>query len=304
MPRPQQDTSISSPPIRLLVCTALPAESRPWVDHYRMKLITISGRLPLWRSTRFEALYLCETEMGRVQAAAATSAALMRLLHEFPGKAWRAMNVGLAGCLDKQTELGRSFVISQAIDAQSGKAFFPDLLVKHDLEERLCVTVDSPVSSASTPIPDPGNKLFDMELTGFWMACQRWLPADGIQALKTVSDHGLATDNPLPIQAFRRIINDAFPTWLKFAETILAHPEPPSVSLSQKDEALLSTTIEVAKLTATQATQLRKALIHARIQEKDIQQLINRFLELPAPIHRSERARWLDSLLHECFRPI
>lgn len=172
-----------------LVCiiTALPAESRVFIDALKLRHVQSRG-LRLYASEQY---VLLQTGLGKLRAAAATGA----LLQSRPDIT-AIINTGVAGAA---AEVGSLFLAHQVVDAASGVQWFPHLPPQRQVDRvptaRL-LTLDKPSSEYLD------GTLFDMEAAGVFMAASTWLSNDAMHSVKVVSDNA---SQPLtafePVQA-------------------------------------------------------------------------------------------------------
>lgn len=164
-----------------LICivTALPAESRVFIDALKLKTILDHG----WRLYGNSEYLLLQTGLGKLKAAAAVSA----LLHT--RKDIRAIiNAGIAG---GSAKIGDTFMAHQVEDQGSGEKWYPHLppqRIVNSIPTSAIETLDRPSDGYRS------NTLFDMEAAGIMSAASSYLTTDAIQFIKVVSD---TVDSPL-----------------------------------------------------------------------------------------------------------
>jgi hypothetical protein len=165
----------------ICIVTALPAESRVFIDALNLKPILDHG----WRLYGDSEYLLLQTGLGKLKAATAVSA----LLHTRQDiKA--IINAGIAG---GNTKIGDTFLAHQVKDLGSGEKWYP-----HLPPQRI---VDSIPTSAVETLDRPSteyqsNVLFDMEASGIMSAASNYLTTDAIQFIKVVSDNA---DSPFEL---------------------------------------------------------------------------------------------------------
>ena len=168
---------------QICIITALPAESRVFIDALNLKPILDQG----WRLCGNSEYLLLQTGIGKLKAAAAVSA----LLHS--RQDIRAIvNAGIAG---GSTHIGDTFLAHQVTDQGSGEKWYPHLPPQR--------VVDSiPTSSIKTldrpSVEYQADTLFDMEAAGIMSAASNYLTTDAIQFIKVVSDNAQA-----PLASFK-----------------------------------------------------------------------------------------------------
>lgn len=168
-----------------LICivTALPAESRVFIDALKLKPILDHG----WRLYGNSEFLLLQTGIGKLKAAAAVSA----LLHSRQDIA-AIINAGIAG---GKSNIGDTFIAHQVMDQGSGEKWYPHLppqRIVDSIATSAIETLDRPSSNYQS------NTLFDMEAAGIMSAASTYLTTDAIQFIKVVSDNAEA-----PLESFK-----------------------------------------------------------------------------------------------------
>lgn len=164
-----------------LVCiiTALPAESRVFIDSLKLKPILDHG----WRLYGNSEHLLLQTGMGKLKSAAATSAVL-HLRNDIHA----VINVGIAGGTEA---IGTQQLAHSIVDQGSGFSSYPHLppqRVVNSIPTITVETLDKPSNDYKTGVS------FDMEASGIFSAASPYLSSGSVQCLKVVSDN---PDRPL-----------------------------------------------------------------------------------------------------------
>lgn len=165
----------------ICIITALPAESRVFIDALKLRHLNDHG----WRLFGKEQFLLLQTGMGKLKAAAATSA----VLHTRPDIC-AVINVGVVGAMQP---LGTVLMAHQIVDTASGAKWYPHLPPQRSVDHLPTAsvrTLDKPSNDYQT------DTLFDMEAAGIISAATTYLSTDAIQSIKVVSDNPSA-----PLQA-------------------------------------------------------------------------------------------------------
>lgn len=156
----------------IYLITALDAEARPLIDHYRLKRVY---DLP-YTVYRGESLLLLVTQPGRGNAMMAVSALLGYAL---PSQNDILINVGVCAA-PQEYPLGEALIIHQIFDQT--RRYYPDILYPHGVRESSLICVDAPQSA-------PSEHPVDMESAGVFAAASRFFPLHRVAFLKIVSDH-------------------------------------------------------------------------------------------------------------------
>lgn len=163
---------------RLCWVTALMAEAKPLIKHYRMKKMKASSTFPVFsdETCRF---WLIVSGVGKTSSAAAT-ASLFHAAGEMEGMAW--LNFGIAG--HRKRELGELRWVNKIEDAGTSKIWYPPRIFKNGKRESSALlTVDQPGD-----YPE-GDILVDMETSGFYQIASRFSTRELVQSVKIVSDN-------------------------------------------------------------------------------------------------------------------
>ena len=161
--------------VRLNYVVALSAEAHPLIGYYKLKRLHNISAFEVYEN---ESVRLIVGGMGKANAAAAT-AYLAGLFNTRAPQVW--INVGIAG--GNAANLGDVVIVNAITDAETGKSYYPSICFDSSLPQTAIVTVS-----------DPGTKyrqdsLFDMESAGFFVAANRFAPAELVHCCKIVSDN-------------------------------------------------------------------------------------------------------------------
>lgn len=156
----------------IYLITALDAEARPLIEHYRLKRCY---DLP-FTVYRNDSVLLLVTQMGSKNAMMAVSALLGYAL---PSVNDILINIGICGA-PEEFPIGEALLIHQIINRD--RCYYPDILYSHSLHESSLMCLDTPQETRlNTPV--------DMESSGIFQAASRFFKLHKIAFLKIVSDH-------------------------------------------------------------------------------------------------------------------
>ena len=174
--------------------TALPAEARPLIEHFRLRDKCTNGGFPVYRN---DGMALSVSGPGKVAAAAAT-ASLAAQDSSRATNAW--LNIGIAG--HATLSVGRGILVNHISDRATGKAWYPPQLIDTNLPRCSLTTVDIPETGYA------GDSLYDMEASGFFPVACRYSTAELVQCFKVVSDNREQTTSGITAQLCERLIAD------------------------------------------------------------------------------------------------
>jgi len=281
-----------SPEPLILAIIALPAEARPLIEHWGLKRAEDLGRFARWTS---DSRRLIISGVGPTAAAAATGA-LLATLSPADRKQSHAFNIGWAGSRRTELGVGTLCLVNRATGVDNGREWLPDILFRHALPEAAIDTHSRPVTTGAGDDPR-GSDLVDMEASGFFEAAWKFLPPHRAQALKIVSDHlqGGALDR----SALQGQLGQCAPPIDAAIQAACAVADTPEPALEDEAARLFEAIVQSARLTETQAHQLRDALLAAQIRGTPGIDAIKARHEFTAhpPVHKRERNRLVERLI-------
>lgn len=154
------------------IITALDAEARALIDHYKLKRNRV---LPYTLYTN-DTTVLLITGMGKLNAAMAVSALLG---WRIPSDQDILINIGICGA-PAVYPLGEALLIHQI--HSDNRRYYPDILYTHPFQESSIICVDE---AQNTLHPFP----IDMESGGIFQASSRFFKLHKMAFIKIVSDH-------------------------------------------------------------------------------------------------------------------
>lgn len=174
--------------------TALPAEARPLIEHFRLRDKHTDGGFPVYRN---DGMALSVSGTGKVAAAAAT-ASLATHGNSQPTAA--RLNIGIAG--HATHAVGTGILVHRISDQATGKTWYPPQLIDTVLHRDSLQTVDVPETGYA------GDTLYDMEASGFYPIACRYSSAELVQCFKVVSDNREQAASGITAKSCERLIAD------------------------------------------------------------------------------------------------
>lgn len=224
----------------LLIHTALQQEAQPLVEHFKLKKDTTWAPFPWYRS---DSVQLVVSGIGKVNAASCISA----LLATQDLTQTALVSIGFAGAREK-IQIGELIYINRILDTGAQRSFYPDILIRHKLNEGCLATFDQAVESEN--ILDTGIDLVDMEASATFQSACRFMTPDRIAILKIVSDHlqcGVLTKE-FSRQLLEKNLNDI----LTFVDSFRSFCQDQPLSLAEADYAIVSEVSAALRLTSAQ----------------------------------------------------
>lgn len=243
--------------------TALEAEARPFIQHYRLKRDPAARAFQVFRRGVFRGegagggdaagggdVALVISGIGKVSAAAATA---FLAATEGRGQAvW--LNVGVAGHATRA--VGEAILAHKIRDAASGRTFYPPLVLEPPCASDPLTTVDVP----ETRYASPGA--YDMEASGFYPTACRFSSAELVHCLKIVSDGPAASVHHLTLQRVRELVAEQVDLVAGWAES--CRPLAAELAGLAADPPDLASCRERFRFTVSELVELRRLLVRRR----------------------------------------
>lgn len=162
--------------MNFLLLTALKAEANPLIKKYNLKK-DLKTQLFINKN-----ISLLITGVGKDKTQARIKS-IIDLKNNWDDTI--LINVGIAGGEKNKTKIGSIYFINKILDEEDGNIFFPDILIKHYLEEISLTTVLNSVTSDSHKY----TGLVDMEASMIFETISFYTNCHRLVFLKIVSDH-------------------------------------------------------------------------------------------------------------------
>jgi nucleoside phosphorylase len=224
--------------------TALKAESQPLIDHFGLTKDS-SFLFPVFKRDN---LYLIGIGVGKKRIKDRIETFCKHFIHE----KIQFINIGIAGGNHSSTKIGACYLLHKIKDETTGKTYYPDILIKHNFEEKSLVTVDSVISDGEGAY----KGLVDMEASEIFNVCSSLVPVHRLAFLKIVSDYmNLEFEEIIaqPISNLIALYLDSIELFLSQLEGMLIEENK---ILSEDDLIWINETVQKISLTKTQSLQL------------------------------------------------
>lgn len=237
------------------IVTALPCEASPIIEKYGLKRDECR-HFPVYRG---RGLSLIVSGVGKMASTIATTYLLVQDLNTGQaeeGECLVIINLGVCGAFHRRYPVGTPLLINKVIDHETGKQFFPDILIEHPFEEGSLETHNRVVKQEDilSGLVKPQADLVDMEASGFFQAASRFLSPHRIYIVKVVGDFLDAVD--FDRQRVARCISknlDAVDGFIKRLEDLCIENGD---GLTAGERRQLEKVKEALRLTVTQSHQL------------------------------------------------
>ena len=240
------------------ILTALKAESDPMIDYFHLQRVS-DFSFPVFSNGN---LFLIGIGIGK----RSISNRINHFVQTIGNLPIQFINIGIAGGKETIAEIGNLYCIHKIIDASLKKSFYPDILIKHPLEERVITTVDKEINDGG----DIYNTLVDMEASEIFRVCSKIVPLQNLLFLKIVSDYMNFGNGKLEseqISAFIKVHLNTLDSFLDFYKDL----DYLNVSiLSRDDQNWIQNLVERLLLTKTQNINLIKIMKGFRVRNPDL----------------------------------
>jgi len=278
----------------IYVTVALFAEAKPIVDRFRLKKTAIqpAGKFQTFAG---DGMALVVGGTGALAAAVATAALLSA---RPPEEGDVFLNIGLCGAVDPGLEVRQAILAHKIVHRETGRAYYPDVLVRHPFREAVVETVPRVVRR----VPARTADAVDMEAAGCFEAASAFLPPHRLAFVKIVSDrvevgdgeveHGGPCDGSADrraavggngmtaervaelVEACLDDLEDWLFQWAVSGKTALdgrptvdgAESRPPSAPPDRDEEQLVALVGDRLRLTETMRCELRRLVRHYRLR--------------------------------------
>lgn len=159
----------------ICIATALLCEARPLIEHYRLKRCLAETAFQTYQGSQ---VMLLVSGVGKTAMAAAVAYGQGLTRYETE-RVW--LNLGIAGHRD--LPVGTPRLVHQIRDQESGRQWFPPLVLRSPCRSETLVTVSQPQLDYPEPV------LYDMEASAFFATAIRFVTSELVQSVKIVSDN-------------------------------------------------------------------------------------------------------------------
>lgn len=184
---------------------ALPCEAKPLIAHYNLK-----KDLNIDVFSVFGHDDICLTVTGLGKTAMAAAVAYTQAMFNSPNPV--LVNVGVAG--HKEFAIGDLFLADNIVDMDSGRCFYPPLVLKTDMSSCGVFT------KAVAQLQYEHTALCDMEASAFYETAIRFTSSELVQCLKVVSDNAKQPAHLLNAEQVSRLLQTQCQTIAEFVARV------------------------------------------------------------------------------------
>lgn len=253
----------------IYLATALYAEAKPLIDHFHLKKSKADTRFQWFTNGE---LSLILTGSGAISAAVAVSHMLTRC---GAGPQDLFVNIGIGGTRHRDWQQGETVLCHKIIDHHTGHAYYPDILIRHDLREGVLETFSRPVQKDQTVQGD----VVDMEGYGCCAAASAFFSPHQVYVIKIVADP-LAPDTVSPEQV-STLIGSHLPLLESLLEVAGSLVREEKEVLTEEERQLLQQVAQRLRFSVTMGNQLKDLAIQYKIRTgKDLSLLLQDYLSV------------------------
>lgn len=247
--------------IMILIQCALYSEAKPLIEKFRLSKNMKENYFEVFEGDNIK---LIVSGYGKINAAA--SAVYFITKNNLECEAF--VNIGIAGSLKRK--IREAVLINKIEDNDTGRSFYPDILIKHSFDEGTLETFSKIV------IKDMVEDLCDMEGSAFFEALSKFLPPHKLQVIKIVSDNldGKRLNHDFVYDVIKDNIEKIEDFIVK-----LYNANKREKFLDDKDETILQGISQNLNLTEFQKNELIKQYISFKIRGEDIN-ILEPFLQI------------------------
>ncbi|ACK41764.1 MULTISPECIES: hypothetical protein [Dictyoglomus] len=255
----------------IYITIAFYVEGKPIIDYFNLKKLNDSSKFQIFNK---DEIFLIISGEGNINSAIATTYLLTKY-------GWKnediALNIGICGAKDGGFSKGDLILCNKIINHNSKRAFYPDILISHDMKEASLESFDFPVRKCHQE--EIEGDIVDMEGAGFFEAASSFLYSHNIHCIKIVYDL-LDFDKIDPKMVQEIIIKNIFKIE-NFINSLLTLNEK---YLQRREDKKIKEILEKLKsnlhLTRSMEIELKKLLKIYLIRYKQIPEEIEEFVNI------------------------
>lgn len=172
----------------LYIVVAMHCEAKPLIQQFALKRDDSARFFEIYKN---EDKVLVISGVGKMRSAIATTHILSRLELDENSV---IVNIGTCGSISKSLSVGSPVLINKIKDAETGKEYYPDILLRHISMEQGSLDTHNKVFIRDNMANIYGQEdrypdFVDMEASGFFQAAERFVGPHQIYVVKVVSDY-------------------------------------------------------------------------------------------------------------------
>lgn len=191
----------------LYIVCALYEEAKSIIEKYNLKNINNKN----FRIYEGDEIRLIISGIGKINSAIATT----YFLNTFNFMDTDIiLNIGYAGTNNTKYNIGDQFLINNIFDTATNKNSYLDMIYKINMKEESVATVDKILNQNI----NSNYKLFDMEASAFYSACNKFIKRDNIFVVKIISDYIFDKDKKIDTNTLSCKIYDCIESFIEISK--------------------------------------------------------------------------------------
>ncbi|MCF6094179.1 hypothetical protein L1765_09405 [Microaerobacter geothermalis] len=278
------------------IVTALYNEAKSIIHHFQLKKIPSSSKFQIFGNDEIK---LVVSGVGMLSSAIATThlLTLYRLKHNEQMND-SIINIGISGAVQDHLSIGEPVLVHKIMNRATGKSYYPDILIQHEMREGVLETFAHPVEKSKF-FTITGD-LVDMEGAGFFDAASSFLPPHHIYCVKIVSDF-LEPMAPSQ-QEVAQLIEKNIPAIAQLIERSKQLHQNSKETLSEEENKLLYDISRNLRLTTTQTHQLYQLAKQYKIRENLNLDFLNPFYHIQVKT-KTEGKNYFEQIKEHLIHP-
>lgn len=253
----------------IFICTSMYCEADTFIKKLKLKKNQNAHKFQIFEN---EDIVLIITGVGKIKSAIAITYLFSKY---FPKKTDFLINIGVCGCLNKNTKIGDIFMCNKIVDFDSQRNFYPDILFKHPFEESSILTCSKVIKNTKDNI---GFKLVDMESSGVFQAGSMFMFLHQMFFIKIVSDN--LNLNNITSKFISNLILKRSDLILKWINDLKNNYINNNDIFTDKDKNIISRIENNLKFSTSMKCKFRQLCLYSKLQDKDFILKISKYNDI------------------------
>lgn len=255
----------------IYITTAFYTEGKPLIEYFKLKKLNDPSKFQIFNK---DDIFLIISGEGNINSAIATTYLLTKY-------GWQrediALNIGICGAKNVNLAKGDLILCNKIINHNSKRAFYPDILISHNMKEASLESFDFPIRKDYEK--EIEGDIVDMEGAGFFESASSFLSPHNIHCIKIVYD--LLDFDKINPKEVQEIILKNIPEMENFINSLLALN---NMHLKNREDEEVKKILEKLKenlhLTKSMEIELKKLLKGYLIRHEEFPKEIVEFTKI------------------------
>lgn len=260
-------------------------EAKPLIEHFKLQKI-LSSKFEIFSNNQ---IFLILTREGIIRSSIGTTFLLTRFSAQEKDI---AINLGICGAKNRNFQKGDIILCHKIINHYTKKAFYPDIIVNHDMKEGVLESFMTPVKKDIKK--EIEGDIVDMEGAGFFESASFFLPPHNIHCIKIVYD--FLDYEKIKKEEISNLIYNHIPKIEKFIYSLLELNEYEKLPFEEENiKDMVEKLKDSLNLTFSMTHELEKYLKGYIIRKDNIPKEIFDFLNIKAN-SKKERKEYFERI--------